>query len=592
MLHILERYFISGATSAIGRLVVKRLLLSKKFKVRVLVHNLYSKTLNMLGTGVTYCQGELYDMESLEYALTDVDKIVFCESPPQKDELDYQMKFDQFIKDTLLQEEEKSEGGKGKKQSKEVEEQNTNVSPSIVDPKESEIQQLSELMEMKAKIAEQVDCIGMQNVLRAYQNVRHADYGTSQAAKRSLFKFQSREEDFDLFSIYFDDEEVMDQMSDDEVHQYDTYSDYSSDKKDYNDEYTKMTYSNDDNLGSKYDQSRNDDKDYYYDEYDYDSYKANDSTMKKKSSSTVKQKPRLSTIKTQVNWMKNKFKHGVFVGKLPNMANSPQGGSEASIISSRLRSRDTPDMGIDLSNGFAGFVCRLCSDGKTYEAFVRTSEYDISGVEYVCKFQTTSKSNIGNKSGNKFATVRLPFSSFVPVIRRKRQVISELNDLNVFNGVDVKQIGFRINSADNLAKTESNTKGKKTDTKWISFYLALSYIKLFRKQPEPEFIYLSDARLGNVNKSMVNHQLKQVTLLDNQDIDNGDAATLFDETEAKRVISNRNDRSKQELYYKYRGEEMLKSSGLSYSIIRLPELNELQSGEFSTLKLKQVRSCY
>ena len=86
----------------------------------------------MLGTGVTYCQGELYDMESLEYALTDVDKIVFCESPPQKDELDYQMKFDQFIKDTLLQEEEKSEGGKGKKQSKEVEEQNTNVSPSKI----------------------------------------------------------------------------------------------------------------------------------------------------------------------------------------------------------------------------------------------------------------------------------------------------------------------------------------------------------------------------------------------------------------------------------------------------------------------------
>ena len=57
----------------------------------------------MLGTGVTYCQGELYDMESLEYALTDVDKIVFCESPPQKDELNYQLKFDKFVQDTLTE---------------------------------------------------------------------------------------------------------------------------------------------------------------------------------------------------------------------------------------------------------------------------------------------------------------------------------------------------------------------------------------------------------------------------------------------------------------------------------------------------------
>ena len=57
---------IIGATSQIGRTVVKRLQLSKKFKVRVLVHNLYSETLNMLGTGVTYCQGELYDMESFD----------------------------------------------------------------------------------------------------------------------------------------------------------------------------------------------------------------------------------------------------------------------------------------------------------------------------------------------------------------------------------------------------------------------------------------------------------------------------------------------------------------------------------------------
>ena len=46
----------------------------------------------------------------------------------------------------------------------------------------------------------------MQNLVRAYQNVRYADYGTSQAAKRSLFKFRSREGDFILFDIDPEDE--------------------------------------------------------------------------------------------------------------------------------------------------------------------------------------------------------------------------------------------------------------------------------------------------------------------------------------------------------------------------------------------------
>jgi len=64
-------------------------------------------------------------------------------------------------------------------------------------------------------------------------------------------------------------------------------------------------------------------------------------------------------------------------------------------------------------------------------------------------------------------------------------------------------------------------------------------------------------------------------------------ASIFDEEEAKRVLENPKDRSGEELYYKYRGEEVLKNSGLQYSICRIPSLNELPSGEFSTLQLKQ-----
>ena len=72
-----------------------------RIQVRVLVRDLYSKTLNTLGTGVAYCQGDLNNMDSLEYALTDVDKIVVCAAAPRPDEEDFKGKFLGFAQDNL-----------------------------------------------------------------------------------------------------------------------------------------------------------------------------------------------------------------------------------------------------------------------------------------------------------------------------------------------------------------------------------------------------------------------------------------------------------------------------------------------------------
>ena len=93
---------VVGATGAVGRLVVRRLLLDGRFRVRVLVRDLYSRTLNILGTGVTYCQGDLGNVESLEYALTDVDKIVFCAGAPRPDEEDFRPRFEAYVQENLL----------------------------------------------------------------------------------------------------------------------------------------------------------------------------------------------------------------------------------------------------------------------------------------------------------------------------------------------------------------------------------------------------------------------------------------------------------------------------------------------------------
>lgn len=505
---------VIGATGEVGRLVVRRLLLDGRFRVRVLVRDLYSKTLNLLGTGVTYCQGDLNNVESLEYALTDVDKIVFCAGPPRPDEEDFQDRFKLYCRENLSQ--------------------NSTATKSQTD---LEWEKLSTMLQMRAQLAEQVDCIGMKNLVRAYQNVRHADYGTSQAAKRSLFKFQDRPEDFLLFSIDNGEDEVEENAIESEpveVEGQQKMSSYSDDM-DYDD------LDDDDDDEYEYEDVYGDD---YEDEYtEYDEEYGTAATTRKGA-----------TVQAQCQWIRNKFEHGVFVGKVPKGTSDLSG--EAAIISSRLRSREEPSQGIDLSNGFAGFVCRVCSDGGRYEAFVRSGNYETDGIEYVCDFTTEIKpKRKGNKSRNKFKTVRLPFENFKPVQRRERSS-GEETVVPPFRGCDVRRIGFRYRSGNNPEKA----KFEKGDLS--SFYLAFCYIKVYRSQPEPEFVYLSDSRIPPVVRSnMVRHDVHQLVTNDS-DSEDDESYQLLDQATLTTVAANPMARCVEETYYKYRGEEILKSSGL------------------------------
>lgn len=540
---------VVGATGEVGRLVVRRLLLDGRFRVRVLVRDLYSKTLNLLGTGVTYCQGDLGNVESLEYALTDVDKIVFCAAAPRPDETDFQDKFQTFVQENL--------------------DNTTNVVPSTKTRSDLEWEQLEDVLQVRAQLAEQVDCIGMQNLVRAYQNVRHADYGTSQAAKRSLFKFQDRPEDFNVFAIDNEDlggeeletenaesKPVVEQLT---PRQYTATSYLEEEEDDYDDE-------NDVYDDGDYDAAY----DYADDEYaEYDDEYAVSTTTRKGA-----------VVQTQCQWIRNKFEHGVFVGKVPR--GTGEIGGEASIVSSRLRSREEPEMGIDLSNGFAGLVCRVCSDGGRYEAFVRSGNYETDGIEYVCEFSTEIKTRKrGNKSRNKFKTVRLPFVNFKPVQRRETSGKDE-TVAPPFKGSDVRQIGFRYRSENNPEKAKFE-KGALS-----SFYLAFSYIKVYRSQPEPEFVYLSDARIPPaLSSNMVRHDVHQLVTAKDGESDDEDSYQLLDQATLTSVAANPMARCAEETYYKYRGEEILKNSGLSYTIVRVSGFNEVPSGEASTIDLKQ-----
>ena len=428
---------VVGATGALGSVLVKRLLLEGNVRVRVLVRDLYSSTLNKLGTGVVYCQGSLSDMESLEYALTDVDKIVFCAS-----------------------------GNSDK----------------------------------KGENAQAIDGVGLRNLLHAYQNVRHADYGLFQTAKRTLFKFSKRPEDFNLFGID-EDGNIDDPM------------------------------------------------DYRY---------------------------------SQCDWIQNKFNHGTFVGNVGRYG-------EAAISSSRLQSRSDPNGGgIDLvSKGFAGFVCRVCSDGAVYEAFIRTEAYETLGIEYVCEFKTSSKlpSSGDNSSRTKWSTVRLEFTSFLPRMRqfqseetidarRMRKALGK-TDIPNFTGKDIRTIGFRYRGKSNIGRSK--------------FYLALDYIKVYRRpdSAEPEIVYMSDSRIPPVvNDAMIQHtQHRLITSTSQSSLTSSHSDTIY-------MNESKIDRNEEETYFKYMGEEMIKQSGLSYTIIRVAGYNTDLGTDSSVIRLQKVRNVY
>eukprot|EP00977_Amphora_coffeiformis_P012681 scaffold3199_cov165-Amphora_coffeaeformis.AAC.4 len=423
---------VVGATGEVGSLVVRRLLREKgRFRVRVLVRDLYTRTLNRLGTGVTYCQGDLNNVDSLEYALTDVDKIIFCASPPKPDEEDFRAKFKDYVQETL-----RSADGVENVQGEED---------------DAAWERLDSVLQLRAELAEQVDCIGMKNVITAYQHVRHADYGTSQAAKRTLFKFEGRPQDFNLFSV--------DQTGDD------------NDTGDSIDSY----YEDVEDLDG-FDNYDDNEDDEYIDEYD-------------KYGEGALETRRDNKVQAQTQWLRNKFGHAVFVGRLPK-AMGGMGGGEAAVISSRFRSRDNPDDGIDLSTQFSGMIVRVCADGGVYEAFVRTGLYKSDGIEYVCEFSTNTKATGYMKSKNKFSTVRLPFENFQPVARKEGGSTRKAADIPTFRGKDIQ------------------------------------------------------------------------------------------------YIASDRDRTEEEVYYKFRGEEILKNSGLSYTIVRVMNYNESPASEASTIDLK------
>ena len=186
---------------------------------------------------------------------------------------------------------------------------------------------------------------------------------------------------------------------------------------------------------------------------------------------------------------------------------------------------------------YSGLVIRAISDGKKYTAVLRTPEYARSGLEFHADFTTVAASK-------RFDTVRLPFSTFVPVRDGRRVLDAPELDRRQLVGLALAFYPQRNNP--------SQTTGE--------FYLSVANVKAFRKRDEPEMIYISDAEAAAGDSKE----------------DNGKRGTLAD-AEAAAARAQAAPPISARAQVKLRGERMLRSSGLTYFIVRPTQLTDAPS---------------
>mmetsp|Transcript_27240 Transcript_27240/g.69231 ORF Transcript_27240/g.69231 Transcript_27240/m.69231 type:complete len:596 (-) Transcript_27240:410-2197(-) len=166
---------------------------------------------------------------------------------------------------------------------------------------------------------------------------------------------------------------------------------------------------------------------------------------------------------------------------------------------------------------YSGLVIRALGDGLKYTAILRTPEYAKTGLEYHADFVSSS---------DKFQTHRLPFSRFIAV-----------RDGRPLRDVDAPDLDRRQLTGLALAfYPQRNNPSQATG----EFYLSVAYAKAYRKRDEPEIVYISDAAA---------------------DVLGGEVAV----SEKSRVLT------------KIRGESIIRSSGLTYFIVRPTKLNDKPS---------------
>ena len=201
-----------------------------------------------------------------------------------------------------------------------------------------------------------------------------------------------------------------------------------------------------------------------------------------------------------------------------NVSTENNGG----FASVRTRNIEPP---LDLSD-YEGIELRVTGDGKRYK-FILRSEDKWDGVGYSHSFETIYDFP---------TTIKIPFKDLIPVFRAKTVEEASLNTAKIYS-MQLMLSKFEYDGELN-PKFEAG-----------SFKLEVDYIKAYGGKAKPQLVQVSSAGVTRPNRPGIN---------------------LAEEPPAVRM----NEQLGGILTWKLRGEEAIKSSGLTYTIIRPCALTE------------------
>ncbi|MEO1006426.1 MAG: CIA30 family protein, partial [Cyanobacteria bacterium J06638_38] len=189
----------------------------------------------------------------------------------------------------------------------------------------------------------------------------------------------------------------------------------------------------------------------------------------------------------------------------------------------RTRNFEQP---LDLAD-YEGIEIRVVGDGKRYK-FITRCEGKWDGIGYCYSFDTIY---------NFPTTIRIPFKDLIPVFRAKT-----VTEASQFDAAKVYSLQLMLSKFE--YDGELNPKFEPG-----AFQLEVEYIKAYGETATPQFIQISSAGVTRPNRPGIN---------------------LEEEPPAVRM----NDQLGGILTWKLRGEEVIRSSNLTYTIIRPCALTE------------------
>ena len=202
-----------------------------------------------------------------------------------------------------------------------------------------------------------------------------------------------------------------------------------------------------------------------------------------------------------------------------NVSTDNNGG----FASIRTRNFEPP---LDLSD-YEGIELRVKGDGKRYK-FITRCEGKWDGIGYCYSFDTVYNFPV---------TIRIPFKDLIPVFRAKTVTDADKLDSSKVYSMQLMLSKFEYDGALN-PKFEAG-----------AFGIEIEYIKAYTTKPKPQFILMSSAGVTRPNRPGIN---------------------LEEEPPAVRM----NEQLGGILTWKLRGEEVVKNSGLTYTIVRPCALTE------------------